>query len=127
MRIAKWSTLTVSTAAVVYGFTQNRSADHEYEQLESLCQSDPTACERTASDEYADPALESRYQSVLRRDDHAKVALLAGQIGIAASVVLFILDLSSRSEPGDIPYNPQRFNFGFSGEELYVLLRFGTR
>lgn len=108
LRVAKWSTLTIATAAVVYGFTQNRRADREYADIERVCQDIPNRCIRQAdSDAFADQALESRYQTVVRRDQRARVALLAGQLGLAASVVLFVLDLPGSSSPPGIPYNPK--------------------
>jgi hypothetical protein len=109
VRVAKWGTLFASAGTLAYGFTQNRAADREYEDIERLCQSTPAACEtKPDSDEYADPALETRYQNVIRRDDRARLALLAGQIGLAASVLLFILDLSGGDAlPHDIPYDPR--------------------
>jgi hypothetical protein len=37
-----------------------------------------------------------------------------GQIGVAASVVLFIIDLRQDSAPENIPYDPRRFEVGRS-------------
>jgi hypothetical protein len=115
LRIAKWTTVLVSAGAAGYGFSENRAADREYEELERICEGNPSLCEKNAgSDEYADAALEERYQRIVDRDDRARLALLAGQLGIAASVVLFILDLPDQSTPEDIPYDPKPLRFGLS-------------
>lgn len=112
LRVSKWATLLASAGAAGYGFTQNRAADREYEELERDCADAPLACVRSPdSDSYADAALESRYQRIVERDDRARVALLAGQVGVIASVVLFILDLPENTTPDDIPYDPKPLGF----------------
>lgn len=126
LRIAKWSTLAGSTAAVVYGFSQNRLADREYAAIEKLCEGSPDQCARTSSDTYADAALEQRYQSVVTRDRHARRALLAGQLGVAASVVLFVLDLRDAAAPGDIPYEPHGLHLDVSRKGLELQWRTRT-
>ena len=128
LRVAKWTSLLGSTGAAVYGFTQNRTADREYEEIERLCQNDPAACITTpGSNAYADPALEARYQSIVQRDDRARVALLAGQIGLAASVLMFILDLPENATPDDIPYDPRRLRLSVGIRQVEFGLHFETR
>lgn len=128
VRLAKWSTLFAATGAAVYGFTQNRTADREYEDIERLCEETPTQCAtKPGSSEYADPALESRYQRVVQRDDRAKLALLAGQVGLAASVLLFIMDLPEGSTPDDIPYDPRPLRFGVRADQLQLSLHLAVR
>jgi hypothetical protein len=127
MRIAKWASLIASTGAAAYGFSQNRLADRDYERLERECDEAPNSCAKaTGSDTYLDVALEQRYQRILDRDEDARLALLAGQIGIAASVVMFIIDLPDHASPEDIPYDPKPVRFGLSRDgraELNVRLR----
>jgi hypothetical protein len=107
LRIAKWSTLALSTGAAVYGFTLNSGADDRYEELEQACVADPSVCRlRTPEGAYRSEDLERRYQDVLDRDRAARRALLASQVGVAASVVLFILDLRNARGPDDIIYDP---------------------
>lgn len=115
MRIVKWTALIASAGAAGYGFAQNRVADEDYERLEMECEEAPTSCAKVAgSDAYANPVLEQRYQRILKRDENARTALLAGQIGIAASVIMFIIDLPARESPEDIPYEPNPVRFGLS-------------
>lgn len=129
LRIAKWTTLLASSGAAAYGFSQNRIADRDYETLEKECEANPPACAKlTGSDVYADPALEQRYQGIVERDDRARLALLGGQLGILASVVMFIIDLPNRESPEDIPYDPKSFRVGLrrdGGTELGFRLRLG--
>jgi hypothetical protein len=127
LRIAKWTTLLVSGGAAAYGFTQNRTADREYEQLERECEAQPLTCLKGPDGEtYANTELEARYQRILERDDRARLALLGGQIGIAASVVMFIIDLPKHTTPEDIPYDPKAYRVGLrrdGGTELAFRLR----
>lgn len=129
LRIAKWSTLLVSGGAAAYGFSQNRIADDEYEQLERECAASPAACLKTSENgAYADPELEQRYQRILERDDRARLALLGGQLGILASVVMFIIDLPDREAAEDIRYDPKPIRFGLSRDgatEIGFHLRVG--
>lgn len=128
IRVAKWSTLLASTSAAAYGFAQNRTADGDYQEIERLCLATSSSCDRTpGSDAYADVALETRYQAVVRRDDRAQVALLAGQVGLAASMLLFILDLPNGSGPKDIPYEPKPLRVGFTADQVQLSWRIRVR
>ena len=131
LRIAKWTTLLASGGVAAYGFSQNRIADGEYADLERECEASPVTCRKVpGGEQYADAALEQRYQQIVDRDDRAKVALLAGQLGILASVVMFIVDLPDREEPEDIPYEPKPLRIGLSrdgGALINVRLRLGGR
>ena len=58
---------------------------------------------------YADPELEALYQSVVRLDRRARLALIASQVGVGASVLLFVLDLRDGGGPRNIPFQPRSF------------------
>ena len=117
IRIAKWATLIAATGAAGYGFAENRRADREYEDIERECGATPALCAMDpATGSYTNLELEQRYQRVTERDDRARVALLAGQIGIAASVIMFIIDLPGTSTPDDIPYEPRPLRVGLGGD-----------
>lgn len=129
LRIAKWTTLVASTGAAAYGFTQNRRADRDYQQLERECEAAPLSCLKGPDGEtYANAELEARYQRIVDRDDRARLALLGGQVGIAASVIMFIIDLPDRTTPEDIPYDPKPYRVGLRRDgstELAFRLRLG--
>jgi hypothetical protein len=128
IRVAKWTTALASSGAVTYGFILNRDADRDYEQIELLCKNNEAACiKKPASDEYADPALEARYDAIVRRDDRAQLALLAGQIGLAASVLLFIVDLPQGTTTNDIPYDPSPLRLGMRAEQVELGISVSVR
>ncbi|MBI4539658.1 MAG: hypothetical protein HY704_09160 [Gemmatimonadetes bacterium] len=119
--IAKWSSLLASAALALYGFDVNGDADRLYAEVEQTCNRDPDRCaERHADGSFADRELEDRYQRVLALDRRARTALVAGQIGLAASVVLFVLDIRPDATPADIPYVPVRLRAQPDGVALEV-------
>lgn len=103
---AKWAALAVSGGAAVYGFSLNSQADDIFARLEDICDDDPDRCEpRNPDGSFADEELERLYADTLARDRQARTALIVSQLTLAASVVMFILDLSNRP-PDNIPYDP---------------------
>lgn len=128
LRVSKWATLLASAGAAGYGFSQNRAADRDYEALERECAETPAACATTpGTDMYANAALEARYQRIVERDDNARLALLAGQVGVVASVVMFIMDLPKNSTPEDIPYEPKPLRVGLRSGRANLTYHLGTR
>lgn len=126
VRIAKWSLLLGGAGAAVYGLQQNRQADDDYEALEAMCLEDPATCrQRTPGGSYVDAGLEQQYRQVLDADGRARTALVAGQAALAASAVLFIVDLRNTRPPRNIPYEPSRLELGVGGDGgLRLTLRF---
>jgi hypothetical protein len=109
IRVGKWVTLGAAAGAAAYGIMANRDADRRYESLERLCETTPARCARRFENgPFIDSALESEYQDILDLDGRAKLALLVGEVSVAASVALFILDLPRRHKGEDIPYKPPR-------------------
>ncbi|MBI4410438.1 MAG: hypothetical protein HY561_12065 [Gemmatimonadetes bacterium] len=107
LRVTKWSTLALSAASAGYGFITNHRADQRFQRIEELCRQESDRCEQGPGGAYLDPDLEAQYQEVVRLDDRARIALVASQIGVAASVILFILDMREESTPPNIPYEPK--------------------
>jgi hypothetical protein len=130
LRIAKWSTLVSSVGLATYGFTTNSRADREYRRLEELCKADLPRCVLDEAGRYADPDLEQRYQEVLDGDRRARTTLIASQVGLASSVLLFIMDLRSDRPPPNIPYEPRGLTFAPRADgavEVGLRLGVGTR
>src|SRR5690606_10514281 len=126
MRIAKWSTAALTAAVAGIGLVAYTRADDRYRALERTCVEDPDACaERLPNGAYADPQLEAMYQEVLRYDTRARLALIGSQLGLAASVVLFVLDLRDDSTPPNIPYDPRALRVA-PGRDGGVELGFGV-
>jgi hypothetical protein len=117
VRIAKWTLTFASAGTALYGFMQNREADDAYGTLEHMCQDNFARCRnRLPGGAYADPSMEAQYQRVRSLDGRARAALIAGQLGVATSVVLFIIDLRNQQGPPNIPYEPERLELAPSGD-----------
>lgn len=124
LRIAKWTTLLASAGIAAYGFQVNGEADGLYADLEAVCNSDPDRCaSRHGDGSFADQELEDRYQRVLSLDRRARIALVTGQLGLAASVLLFVLDIDADAAPPDIPYVPVKFEASANGVALQARVR----
>jgi hypothetical protein len=107
LRIAKWSALAAAATTAAFGFLKNAQADDRFSRLEQLCEAEPARCiRRTPGGAYQDPEFEARFQEVRSLDRTAQRALLASQIAVGTSVVLFLLDLGNVRRPPDIPYVP---------------------
>jgi hypothetical protein len=113
LRVAKWSVLAGAAGTGIWGFLRNDRADELYSELEQACELDRTRClDRGPGGVYNDPVFEARYQKVRALDRDSHRALVISQIGLAASVVLFLLDLGNSRPPPDIPYVPRGLNVG---------------
>ena len=111
IRLAKWGTLAAAAGTAIYGFVKNMRADNLFQELEQRCEADPVRCEmRAANGAYMDAELEDLYGHVRSLDRTAHTALLLGQIGLGASVALFLLDLGNVKRPPDIPFVPTAVN-----------------
>jgi hypothetical protein len=111
LRIAKWSTVTLTGAAALYGFVSNRRADDVFDRIEEACTVTPNRCAARRPDgAYGDADLEAEYQRVRTLDRRARSALIGSQVGVGASIVLFILDLRNQRPPDNIPYEPRRLD-----------------
>ena len=126
IRVGKWTSALAAAGAVGAGIVWNRDADRRYEDLERLCSAQPARCNpRTVEGAFRDAELEGQYQEVLRLDDRARVALIAGQVALATSVLLFILDLPREVSAPDKPYTPPKLQLAPQGSR--VELRFRLR
>lgn len=124
LRIAKWTTAATALGTGIYGFVLQDDADSRFRELEDLCEVERERCRELEPDgSYADPGLESRYQRI--REDYrtARVLLVVSQVALAGSIALFILDLPDDPTPRNVPYEPERLDFGVrSGMDGRVLL-----
>lgn len=99
----------MSAGASLYGFHVHGQADDEFRALQRICDADPERCRaRNPDGSFSDADLEGRYQEVLDKDGSARAALILAQVGFAATIVLFIMDLGGSETPPDIPFEPPK-------------------
>ncbi|HUH11852.1 MAG TPA: hypothetical protein VMK65_02035 [Longimicrobiales bacterium] len=106
--VAKWMTAAGSVAAAGWGLWAHARADDRYRELEARCLADPPLCSsRGEGGAFTDPALEAEYQDILTLDRHTRWALVGSQVGVLASVALFILDMGRENGgPSIVPFDP---------------------
>lgn len=125
LRIAKWAAAAGSAGAALYGFSVSRRAEAGHTRLEEACQAEPDVCrERLPGGAYADAELEAMYQDVRALDRRARASLLLGQVGVATTVLLFLLDLRNDRPPPNIPWEPARIQLApGAGGGVSLILR----
>ena len=117
--LAKWVSLAGTGALAGLGFAANQDAEEAFQGLEALCATDPNRCRFLNPDgSYQDPEAESLFQEVVDRDRKARAYLVGSQITLAATVVLFILDLKNDSGPDNIPYDPASLRLSVAPGEV---------
>ena len=112
VEIGKWSSGAIAIAAGAYAFAIQHDAEDRLEELELLCDQSPASCNVDGDGEYADPALENRYQDIRKDYRNSRWLLLGAQALAATSVVLFIIDLPRTSTPDNVPYDPPALRVG---------------
>jgi hypothetical protein len=123
LRIAKWTTLGAGIAAAGYGFAASLAADDRNEQLDRLCAAAPERCVKAPGGGYVDEEVDRIRGETERLDRRARTALIASQLGVAASVTLFLLDLRNVGDPPNIPYGPARLRIEPGRDGVTVTLR----
>lgn len=120
LALAKWTTLGAAATLAGLGFAASAVADDRFRTLEARCGRE--AGEQTPEGRYVDPALERLREEGVEADRRAKVLLLAGQIGLVASIALFILDLSNAGPTPNIPFEPPAFRIGPSRDSGVLVM-----
>ena len=110
LSVAKWATLTAAAGSGTYGLWAQHEADRGYERVARICSERPDRCGGdapvAASAEYADPAVGRIHDRAATLEDRALLSLIGSQIGLIASVLLFIFDMRDSGTPPNEIYQP---------------------
>lgn len=110
LAIAKWGTLAAAIGSAAYGLSQSLAADDRYDRIDGICADRAERCSaRRADGDFLDAELDRLAREADHFDQRARTGLIAAQIGLAASVALFILDLRDSAGPPNVPYSPSGF------------------
>jgi hypothetical protein len=119
----KWPMLAGAVGLAVAGIAQKHDADGVYDQLQELCRADSQDCILDESEHYVNPDAEALYQETLRLDGKARRWMLGGEVSLALSGCMFLIDLvAGHSEPRNIPFTP--FEVYSAPDRLGLQLRF---
>ncbi|MGH7545847.1 MAG: hypothetical protein ACREKI_06660 [Gemmatimonadota bacterium] len=116
--LAKWVSLAGTIGIAGLGFSAHESAEDRFAALEALCASDVDRCRVTDEGTYVDAEAEALFQDVLDKDREARIYLVGSQIGLVATVTLFILDLKNGGGPENIPYEPETIRLHVTPDEV---------
>lgn len=106
-RYGKWVTLGGAAGLTAIAISRNDDADAIFGALVTFCRNAPEQCVRQASGTYVGGDAERLYQETLRIDRQARVWMIAGQVTLAASGAMFLIDLiTGDQDPKNIPYTP---------------------
>lgn len=103
----KWVALGGAAGLTAIAISRNDDADVIFDGLVTFCRNAPEQCVRQANGTYVGADAERLYQETLRIDGQARVWMIAGQITLAASGAMFLIDLIT-GDPGpkNIPFTP---------------------
>jgi hypothetical protein len=83
-------------------------AEESFDQVESRCGEVQERCALGPGGAYADPEIESLYQTSLHYDRRARLWLIGGESALAGAAVLFVWELTRpKGRPDNIPFEPE--------------------
>lgn len=102
VRAGKWVGAAAFAGAITMALVQHNAANRAYDGLLFYCTN--ANCTTDAQGRYVDPGAEQRYQDVVRGDRAARIWLIAGQVTLVGTAVLFVLELTRERGTTNIPY-----------------------
>ena len=117
----KFVTLGASGLMFTFAVINNNKAGDSFVTLETRCVLSQSLCEIDDNGEYINDVSESLFQETIDYDQAARAWLIGAQVALLATGVLWILDLTKKSEgPNNIPFTP--FEVYINGDQA----RFGA-
>lgn len=104
---AKWPALAGAVGFTTLAILRHDDADRVFNGLLDYCRAASDQCRLNAQGTYVSSDAEALYQETLRIDRQARAWMLAGQVALAASGGMFLIDLiSGHHGPNNIPFSP---------------------
>ena len=100
----KWGAAALFVGFTSLGVIEHNRANAAYDRLTSFCVN-TGPCTIGADGRYSNPAAESRYQDVVSGDRAARLWLVSGQVALAGTAALFIIELLKEHGTRNIPFN----------------------
>ncbi|MGH7643951.1 MAG: hypothetical protein ACREMR_00055 [Gemmatimonadales bacterium] len=125
VRYSRWVTAAGAVALTLLATQEHGRAERHWDRLNRICRADNTDCVVAADGHYADPTAEAEYQATIDYDRRARGRLVAGQIALAVTVGLFIIDVGrGGGGPENIPLAPLEVTVAGDGARVGVRLAF---
>ena len=108
VKYGKWVLLAGSLGMNYLAVRAHNRAEDSFDVLESHCGVAQERCALGPAGAYADPEIESLYQTSLRYDRRARLWLIGGETALAGAAVLFVWELTRpKGRPDNIPFEPE--------------------
>jgi hypothetical protein len=108
VKYGKWALLAGAIGMNYLAVRAHDRADDVFDMIEAECSLDQERCALGPGGGYADPALETLYQTSLRYDRRARLWLIGGESALVGSAALFIWELARpKHRPDNIPFEPE--------------------
>ncbi len=108
VKYGKWALAAGAIGMNLLAASAHNDAEDAFDQLEDACLEDEIRCIITIEGRYADPAIESLYQTTLHQDRVARRWLILGETALVGAAAMFVWELTRKShEPENIPFEPE--------------------
>ena len=105
IRYGKWAALAVAAGFTAAGAVTHERADGHFQDLLAYCRTG-ASCALGTGGRYTNSGAESLFQRTVHDDRVARRWLLGGQAALLGGAALFVLELSRKGGPPNIPFSP---------------------
>jgi len=105
IKYGKWVAFGLAAGFATLGAVTHERADSRYDDLLHLCRGGGS-CTLEPTGRYADPDAENLYRRVVSADRGARQWILGSQAALLGGAVLFVMELSRKGGPENIPFSP---------------------
>jgi hypothetical protein len=108
VRYGKWALAAGAIGMNLLAAQAHNRADESFSRIEDACNLQRSRCDLGADGGYADPGIESLYQSSLHYDRSARRWLIAGETALLGAAALFVWEMTRKThKPDNIPFEPE--------------------
>lgn len=108
VKYGKWVLAAGAVGMNLLAARAHDDAEAAFDQIEDACFADRTRCLVDLDGRYADPGIESLYQTSLHEDRLARRWLILGETALIGAAAMFVWELTRAShEPDNIPFEPE--------------------
>jgi hypothetical protein len=108
VRYGKWALAAGAIGMNLLAAQAHNRADETFDRIEETCFLTPRRCDLGPDGGYADPGIESLYQSTLHYDRSARRWLIAGETALLGAAVMFVWEMTRKThKPDNIPFEPE--------------------
>ena len=108
IRYGKWVLAAGAVGMNLLAANAHGNAEEAFDQVEAACLSNSIRCIINQEGAYADPEVESFYQSSLHHDRVARRWLIFGETALVGAAAMFVWEFTRKThEPDNIPFEPE--------------------